>query len=121
MTRHRKPTRILVCGGRKYFERMHLEAVMHKLRPFFGWPFCIINGGATGVDDMARDWALGNGYPCITMDAPWRKHGQAAGAIRNEWMLEWGQPDLVIALPGGKGTEDMKTRARARGIPVYEG
>jgi predicted Rossmann-fold nucleotide-binding protein len=118
---HAKPKRILVCGGRKYHNREHLDQVMHKLRPFFGWPFCIINGGAPGADSMAEDWALSKGYPCITMNAPWRKLGNGAGTVRNTWMLDWAMPDLVIALPGGVGTADMKEQARGRGIPVYEG
>ena len=33
-------------------------------------------------------------------------------------MIDRGKPDLVIAFPGGRGTEDMVTRAERAGIPV---
>lgn len=31
-------------------------------------------------------------------------------------MLTDGQPDLVVAFPGGRGTADMVRRARAAGV-----
>jgi len=33
-------------------------------------------------------------------------------------MLDKGQPDLVLAFPGGNGTADMIRRAEAANIPV---
>jgi hypothetical protein len=33
-------------------------------------------------------------------------------------MLKEGNPDLVLACPGGKGTEDCVRQAKALGIPV---
>jgi hypothetical protein len=35
-------------------------------------------------------------------------------------MLDEGQPDLVIAFPGGAGTANMIQQSKARGIPVRE-
>ena len=38
-----------------------------------------------------------------TFSADWDRHGKAAGVIRNQVMLDKGQPDLVVALaPGGR-------------------
>lgn len=80
----------------------------------------LIQGGATGADTMARDWAATHPeikrYVCR---ANWDKYGLAAGPIRNAKMLEWG-PDLVVAFAGGKGTADMVRRAKAAGIEVIE-
>jgi hypothetical protein len=35
-------------------------------------------------------------------------------------MLEEGKPDIVVAFPGGKGTEMMCEIARTAGIPVLQ-
>lgn len=39
-------------------------------------------------------------------------------ALQPRWMLEFGRPDLVVAFPGGRGTEDMVTKAERAGIRV---
>lgn len=44
--------------------------------------------------------------------------GRAAGPMRNKQMLEEGKPDLVVAFPGGAGTENMVKQAKAAGIRV---
>jgi len=41
----------------------------------------------------------------------------AAGPIRNQWMLKYGKPDLVLALPGGAGTASMIDLASKAGVP----
>jgi UDP-N-acetylmuramoylalanine-D-glutamate ligase len=33
-------------------------------------------------------------------------------------MLNNGKPDLVVAFPGGRGTENMVKQAEAAGVPV---
>ena len=42
------------------------------------------------------------------------KHGNAAGPIRNQRMLDHGKPDIVVAFPGGSGTADMVKLSRGR-------
>jgi hypothetical protein len=49
-------------------------------------------------------------------DAEWEQHAGAANGIRNPRMLECGRPDIVIACPGGPGTDDMIQRAEAAGM-----
>ena len=39
---------------------------------------------------------------------------------RNQEMIDEGQPGFVIAFPGGRGTADMKRRAKKAGLPVRE-
>ena len=52
--------------------------------------------------------------------ADWKKHGRAAGPIRNQQMLDEGKADVVVALWDGKsrGTLDMIQRATEAGVPV---
>jgi len=35
-------------------------------------------------------------------------------------MLAEGEPDAVLAFPGGRGTADMVRRAKRAGVPVWE-
>lgn len=78
----------------------------------------IIHGGARGADEGANDWAGSEHVPARAFHADWRKHGNAAGPIRNQRMIDEGKPDIVIAFPGGRGTADMVRLAEAAGIPV---
>ena len=109
--------RVLVCGGRDYDDQDAVFSVLNKLRPTF-----IIEGGARGADTLAWLWARRNLGPDqrLQFQARWDRHGKAAGAIRNQEMIDIGKPDLVVAFPGGKGTADMVRRAKRAGIPVLE-
>lgn len=80
----------------------------------------IIQGGASGADLLAKEWAVRNKVPVMTVNAEWGRYGLSAGPRRNTKMLIDGMPTFVIALPGGKGTENMKKQARAKNIPVFE-
>ena len=79
----------------------------------------IINGGAAGADSIAGLWALDRGILVDSKRPDWRKHGKAAGIIHNAEMLESGV-ELVIAFPGGRGTEDMISRTKKAGIEVIQ-
>jgi hypothetical protein len=80
----------------------------------------IIHGCAPGADTWADRWATFAGRNCERYPADWRLHGRAAGPIRNAQMLAEGKPDLVVAFPGGKGTQNMVRQARAYGVRVIE-
>ena len=67
---------------------------------------------------MAKRWAKSLGIPVIEMEPNWGFYGQAGGPIRNEWMIKFTDPDLVIAFPGNKGTRNMVEQARSAGIEV---
>lgn len=113
-------SRILVCGGRKYFNNEHITATLdYGMKHYFSPDFCIIEGGASGADTLARWWAKKNGVCCLNVDACWEAYGNAAGSIRNEWMLKFTTPDLVVAFPGGAGTDNMCNKAKARGIDIW--
>lgn len=112
--------RVLVCGGRNYDgdgpwnHVMDVLGEVHMKTPISA----IIEGGATGADSLARAWAKGHRVKCVTVPADWATHGRAAGPIRNRRMLFDFKPDIVIAFPGGRGTEDMIRQAEQLGIKV---
>lgn len=104
--------RVLVCGGRSFDGWSAVHRTLSEIKPSV-----VIQGGASGADQLAAKWADVNGVPLVTYPALW-KQGKKAGPIRNAFMLQDGRPDVVIAFPGGHGTEDMIRKAEAAGVPV---
>lgn len=109
--------RVLVCGGRNYRDR---DAVYRELDARLWAMSALICGAAPGADTLAWDWGRSRDLPCERFPADWRKHGRAAGPIRNQRMIDEGKPDIVLAFSGGRGTTDMIDRARRAGISVVE-
>lgn len=115
-----KELRVIVCGGRDYSDRERLFEVLdqvHDATPIAA----IIHGNARGADTLAGEFAksCGHGVQCWPRPADWKKHGRAAGPMRNKAMLGMGA-GLVIAFPGGRGTADMVRQARRAGVRVME-
>ena len=78
----------------------------------------VIQGGARGADQIAREWCIARKIAYVNYPADWTVHGKAAGPIRNQQMIDRGRPDRVLAFSGGKGTADMIARANRAGVPV---
>lgn len=111
--------KVLVFGGREYNEIaiVHDELDrLHREEPIT----LLIQGGAPGADSCGKMWAINNGVPIKEFRAEWEKHGKKAGPIRNQMMLDWGQPDLAIGFPGGRGTADMRKRVIAECVELVE-
>ena len=111
--------KVLVCGGRRYKDALTLGSWLggiHKDSPITE----IIEGGATGADDLARKFGEFQKIPVRTFRADWKALGNSAGPVRNRQMLEEGKPDLVVAFPGGNGTANMVDQARKAGVRVLE-
>lgn len=115
---------VVVCGSRDWTDR---EAIASRLLDLKieagrsgdnGRP-TLIHGDALGVDRMAGNIGWGLAFDVEAYPADWRKHGKAAGPIRNREMLDR-CPDLVIAFQrnGSRGTADTIDEARRRGIEV---
>ena len=107
--------KLLVCGSRDWVNYTEVRRRIEKLNPDL-----VIEGGAKGADSHARIAAHGFGVPVMTFHADWSNLGRAAGSVRNQWMLDHGKPDMVLAFPleGSKGTWDMVRRAKKAGLPV---
>lgn len=119
--------RILICGGRdldrvstfNWLNQYALDEIAHASGFSSHLTIeCVIHGGCRGADEGADDWAKSEDIPTIVCRANWKRHGKAAGPIRNRDMLRIHQPQYVIALPGGKGTADMIRAAESFGVPV---
>lgn len=108
------PIHLLIAGGRDYGDKKEVCRVLNKYLKRVDSvrnSLLIIQGGATGADNLARLWARDNGVPCITMDAAWSFYDNAAGPIRNDWMLKFCKPTHHYTFPGRGGTFDMRKKA----------
>jgi hypothetical protein len=105
--------KILVCGGRDFSDYPFMSSTLESINPTQ-----IISGGARGADRLAERYAVEFGVPIQVFPALWDTEGKAAGFIRNQRMLDEGDPDLVVAFPGGRGTDDMVRRAIRHGVKV---
>lgn len=114
---------VMVTGGRTYTDK---EEVRRNLLPF-GLGDILIVGGADGADELARRyWHYKLELPYVVMPAPWSRVGRPAGMMRNQAMLVGNAiapyaelvPELVIAFPGGRGTQAAMGMAEAKGIPI---
>ncbi len=107
--------RVLVCGGRDYTDRGWLQSVLSRIHAASSITV-LIHGRARGADSLAGEWAERNGVMVLEYAADWERYKKAAGAVRNQRMLDHGKPELVLAFPGGRGTADMVGRARDAGV-----
>lgn len=117
--------RALVCGGRAYPDIERVFSILDQVRPQ-----AICHGGASrvdvdtgrrlGADYFAGVWARERGVYCQVFPADWQGLGKRAGYVRNKAMLDSFEPNLVIAFPGGPGTENMMTLARSAHVKIMQ-
>ena len=112
--------RVIVCGGRDCDDGYTVARVLSALDQA---EVVVVVGvdpeRPRGADGLAYSWCQTLGVAVEPHPADWRRHGKAAGPIRNQAMLDAGA-DLVIAFPGGRGTAHMVGIARKAGVPVLE-
>lgn len=105
--------KVIVTGGRDYDNVAKVKEVLDLLKPS-----TLIEGGAQGTDFIAKCWAFAEEVSVITVAANWDKHGKAAGPIRNAAMLDAHPDAVVVAFPGGKGTQNCIREALKRNMLV---
>jgi len=75
---------------------------------------------ARGADTLGGKWARENNVLEKIYKPDWNTYGKAAGMVRNQEMLDKESIDLLASFPGGKGTADMKKRAKYKGVEIKE-
>jgi hypothetical protein len=114
----------IFTGSRHWLDRVAVTKAFDQLRPDV-----VIEGGADGLDTMARWECLERKITVFTYKAEWDKYGLAAGPTRNKKMLdrlleyqEKGYEISVHAFPlsGGKGTPGMIKMAENAGVTVHK-
>lgn len=110
--------KILVTGGRDFNDYETVAAALRRYINPGDDDSIVIHGGATGADRCARNWCEANGVHHASVPALWDWWGKSAGPRRNRAMAYHLSPELVLAFPGGKGTEDMVKQAQKFGYDV---
>jgi hypothetical protein len=117
--------RLVVCGGRDFFNRAAVYRGLDLIQDMLGPISLLIEGGQRtrvrgwikgGADFWGERWAIDRGVPHLTVEAEWARWGKAAGPIRNGEMLRL-LPDMVAGFPGGDGTADMLRQACEAHVP----
>lgn len=108
---------VLVCGGRNYLDSQKVNETLDKIHAEKRIDL-IVSGGAQGADSIAEHWAKWSEVDCLRIPAQWKKYGKAAGPIRNAKMCFIAEPNLVVAFPGGSGTANMISVAKAANVEV---
>lgn len=115
----RRVSRIVaVTGGRWYQDRAKVFAVLDGELATDGIAVLVHGACRTGADHWADEWASERKVNRRWYPADWKTHGDAAGPIRNRHMLHDANPDLLIAFPGGAGTNHCVMVAESSKIKV---
>lgn len=75
----------------------------------------LVSGGAKGADSLGERYANENNIETLIFKPDWKKHGPAAGPLRNTDIVN--NADTIIAFWDGesKGTKDSITKAEKLG------
>lgn len=111
--------RVLCFGGRTYKSEADVDWALRLVEQRAGGMFAIIHGGAKGADLMCASWGGWRGFPVVRIEAAREHYGKAAGAMRNQWMLDLCFPTYAVGFPGGPGSRDMATKCRAADVPLW--
>lgn len=115
---------LVTTGGRDYKLTDADRLILGALDPEI-----VHVGDATGADEGVWDWAYQHlrSYNRYQFKADWLSYGKGAGPERNGRMLRAALDCLrhsskyrliLLAFPGGRGTENCIYQAKGMGIPV---
>lgn len=110
--------KVIICGGRDYFDKDKLRKVMDEFHDKH-LVTTVVSGCAMGADNLGEWWASDRRIIVERYPADWKLYGKAAGKIRNGEMAKSGATHCV-AFPGGSGTKDMIRQARENALHVLE-
>jgi hypothetical protein len=107
---------VIIAGSRHFHDQKTLDQAVEAS----GFEItCVISGAAKGVDRLGENWAQTRGIGIRSFPADWKKHGRAAGPIRNKEMAEVGEALIALPCPCSRGTRGMIKLAKEHGLPVF--
>ena len=121
---------VLITGSRDFRNEGFVLLKMHSLQKEFGDGLLIVNGAApAGVDGMVNNSCTTLGISHVKCPANWKKFRRSAGIIRNNFMLAFFKPELVLGISSyeendirfqekSPGTYHCIQEARRRKIPT---
>ena len=118
----RQPFRLLLTGSRTWDDTPAIEHALAVILDRHPEGVLLVHGACPrGADAIAAACAARTpGYRIEAHPADWRRHGRAAGQLRNAKMIALGADGCVAFLRGASpGTTATARMASAAGIPVW--
>ena len=118
----RQPFRLLLTGSRTWDDTHIIEHALAMILAHHPEGVLLIHGACPhGADAIAAAYADRTpGYHSEAHAADWRRHGRAAGHLRNAEMVTLGADGCAAFLRGDSpGTTATIRLAKAAGIPVW--
>lgn len=114
---------ILICGDRNWTDKDTIRRLLTAVKNNFpDDKITVIHGACRGADQLGGEVAKEFGFEVLEFPANWAEYGKAAGPIRNQQMIDEGQPTRAFAFHDdfnhSRGTKDMVKRLRNAKIPV---
>lgn len=109
--------RVIVAGSRNFmvkdFVYKKLDEILEQYKNIE-----IVEGGARGVDYLAKQYAIEKNIPYKEFPANWNLYGRSAGILRNKDMASYS--DVLIAFyNGSRGTSNMIKEAEDKGLEIH--
>ena len=122
---------LVVTGGREYaYPEVIADALKVAGRKLGATRenAVVVHGNARGADRLAGAWAESVGVKTVAVPAQWKAEGSRAGFKRNVRIVkralanvERGDTVVVVAFPGGTGTDHMVRTCQDAGLRVFDG
>ena len=113
---------LLIAGSRNFEDREIFDRVTEEIIDGDHQFTVIVEGGASGADTMAREYAQEHDMRHIEFKAEWKKYGRAAGPKRNDEMIAFIKEKNGMALyfwdEESRGTKQCIDSARRKGIDI---
>lgn len=79
----------------------------------------VVCGGAKGVDELGRLWAVAHNVPFKIFTADWATYGPVAGPMRNTQMVQYAEVAIFLWDGVSRGTADCIRSAGLKGLPMH--
>lgn len=110
---------IVICGSFGFLDEKsifkNLDKIKYKYRAFR-----IICAAEDSIGKIANKWARENDIEMIAERASWFRYGTAAKALRDEHILNYYSPVLVVCFSNLKEYPNLYGKAKRDGIDVLE-
>ena len=113
---------LLIAGSRTFEDRDLFNRVTEEIIDGDERFTVIVEGGASGADTMAREYAEAHDMKYEEFKPDWKQYGRAAGPKRNDKMIQFIKERNGTALyfwdEESKGTKQCIDSAKRKGIEI---
>ena len=99
-----------IVGYRYFTDKKRFDSELKAVALKYGLPDCVVSGGATGADTLAREWAASEKLAFI--EHPPKSHTARDLLARNTLIVQ--DSDLIIAFLSTRSRGTLNTIEKAR-------